>query len=197
MPRFLLALGVMPLNANVIRYLGVFASRFCKFRLPQKQARPSRTLGLQQVAQVPSVPTPTFAMTRGLTSLALGLVSGISLLVSPVMIFRSEWVVRKTGALAPHEQLHPISKRFLVAFEMTAFSLAALGARACALGTASERVFWAKMLAVPCASLCTSISIFGYEKGHQFHGKNAGAKAFGAMTTLLFLGTVVYPEREA
>lgn len=79
---------------------------------------------------------------------------------------------------------------------MTALCLATLGARACAFGTASERVFWTKMIAVPCASLCTSLSVFGYEKGHQFYGKNAGAKAFGVMTALLLLGGVVYPERD-
>ena len=79
---------------------------------------------------------------------------------------------------------------------MTALCLAGMGAKACVFGSVSDRVFWAKMVAVPCASLCTSLSIFGYEKSHQFHGKNAGAKAFGTMTALLFLGSVVYPESE-
>ncbi|CAE7242788.1 unnamed protein product [Symbiodinium natans] len=135
-------------------------------------------------------------MSRGFTTAALVLACGASFIISPVMIFRAEWLVRKTGALAPNEKFHPIAKRFLVAFEMTVLSLAGLAARSCAVGDAADRVFWARIMAIPCASLCTTLSLFGYEKDHAFHNKHTGAKAFGGLTTALLLGGVAFPETD-
>ncbi|KAL1508325.1 hypothetical protein AB1Y20_004435 [Prymnesium parvum] len=132
---------------------------------------------------------------RGATTASLALVCAASFVVSPILILQGEWVVRKTGALAPHESFHPIAKRFLVAFEMTALGLASLAARSCVVGSASDRVFWARLLLLPCASLCTTLSLFGYEEGHPMHRKNAGAKIFAALTAALLVGGVVAPER--
>lgn len=46
------------------------------------------------VCEGPSSRSGLVSMSRGLTSVALGLVCGVSFLVSPLMIFRAEWVVR-------------------------------------------------------------------------------------------------------
>uniref|UniRef100_A0A0G4H949 Uncharacterized protein n=1 Tax=Chromera velia CCMP2878 TaxID=1169474 RepID=A0A0G4H949_9ALVE len=128
------------------------------------------------------------------TSASLLASSGVSALLSPLLFLFPEKIVRTTGALGPTEKFHPIAKRFLVAFEITAFGLALCGLRSIVRGSAEDRVFWARLTLLPTGALAYSMNRFQYEKGHAMHGKKVAGVVFAGMSLVLLLGGFVFHE---